>query len=70
MSFHSFSLLQLSQTPEHVKTVMNTCSMKHDDDDVMELQQLFAEAKDVIQHLAGQVDHYSSMQHQLAGLPT
>lgn len=39
------------------------------DDEVMELQQQFAEAKHVIQHLAGQVDHYSHMQQQLAGLP-
>ena len=38
-------------------------------DEVMELQQQFAEAKHVIQHLAGQVDHYSHMQQQLAGLP-
>ena len=39
------------------------------DDEVMELQQQFAEAKRVIQQLAGQVDHYSNMQQQLAGLP-
>ena len=42
--------------------------MTHDDDAV-EVQQQFAEAKLVIQQLAGQVDSYSNAQQQLAGLP-
>lgn len=39
------------------------------DDQIMDLEQQFAEAKHVIRQLAGQVDHYSNTHQQLAGLP-
>lgn len=69
MSYNSFSLLQLLLTVQLVSTMLYVCSMMHDDQN-MELQQHFAEAKCVIQQLAGQVDHYSNTQQQLAGLLT
>lgn len=40
------------------------------DDDFTELQQQFTEAKLVIKQLAAQLDHYSNIQQQLAGLHT
>lgn len=57
------------EKPVNQERVLNACSMVHDDD-FMELQQQFAEAKCVIKQLAAQLDHYSNIQQQLAGLHT